>query len=74
MFFSRFLQRRRRLENEISTLSNELSSLRSSYDEECELRIDLERKLSGETAQTQQYKSKYELECRARCEEVEEVK
>ncbi|XP_042236029.1 paramyosin, long form-like isoform X2 [Homarus americanus] len=66
--------RRRKLESEIHSLNNELNALKRSYEEECELRIDIERKLSSESALTLQYKSKYEMECRIHLEEVEEIK
>ena len=52
----------------------ELANLRSGYDEECELRIDIERKYSNECANATQYKSKWETEVRNRSDEVEEIK
>lgn len=67
-------KRRRKLESDWNILSQELTSLRISYDEECDLRTDLERKLTNEAANAASYKSKWELECRARAEEVEEIK
>ncbi|KAK8734684.1 hypothetical protein OTU49_005932, partial [Cherax quadricarinatus] len=66
--------RRRKLESEINSLTNELNALKRSYEEESELRIDIERRLSSESALVLQYKSKYELECRVHIEDVEEIK
>lgn len=67
-------RRRHKLESEIVAISQELASLRSSYDEEVELRIDIERKYSNECATANSYKSKWEIEVRGRQEEVEEIK
>ncbi|ROT74586.1 paramyosin [Penaeus vannamei] len=66
--------RRRKLESELHSLNNELNALKRSYDEECELRIDIERKYNSEVSLVQQFKSKYESECRIRVEEIEEIK
>merc|ERR1711887_233768 len=52
----------------------ELQLLRCSFDEECELRIDIERKLSNESASAASYKAKWETEARNRADEVEEIK
>ena len=68
------LQRRRRLEGDVTAMTNDLGSLRANLDEESELRLDLERKLSNEVATSAQYKGKYEMECRAHFEDVEEIK
>jgi len=67
-------RRRRKLEADITSLSVELANLRSSYDEECELRIDIERKYSNECANSISYKTKWETEVRNRADEVEEIK
>lgn len=67
-------RRRRKLESDITAISQELASLRSSYDEECELRIDIERKYSNECANASSYKTKWETEVRNRADEVEEIK
>jgi len=66
--------RRRKLESEIGLLSNELNALKRSYDEECELRIDIERKYSSESQLLLQLKSKFDLQARVHIEEVEEIK
>ena len=68
------MQRRRKLESEYQAIIQELANLRSSYDEECELRIDIERKYSNECASATQYKSKWEIEVRSRADEVDEIK
>ncbi|KAG0719394.1 Paramyosin, long form [Chionoecetes opilio] len=67
-------QRRHKLEVEMGNLGNELGVTRRSYEEECELRLDMERKYSSEAQAALAYKSKYEMECRARIEDVEELK
>lgn len=67
-------RRRRKLESEYTLVVNELANLRSSFDEECELRIDIERKYSSECASATQYKAKWEMEVRNRTDEVEEIK
>ncbi|XP_018019085.1 paramyosin, long form isoform X2 [Hyalella azteca] len=67
-------RRRRKLEADIAAITQELATLRSSYDEECELRLDIERKYSNECANANSYKSKWEIEVRGRQEEVEEIK
>lgn len=67
-------KRRRKLENDWNILQQELSVLRASYDEECDLRTEIERRLSNESANAASYKSKWEQECRARAEEIDELK
>ncbi|WP_411027051.1 hypothetical protein, partial [Salmonella sp. s55033] len=56
--------RRRKLEAEIASMNNDLTILRRSYDEECELRMDVERKYSSEAQICLQFRSKFEMECR----------
>lgn len=67
-------RRRRKLDADITSLMAELATLRSSYDEECELRIDIERKYSNECASASSYKSKWETEVRNRADEIDELK
>merc|ERR1719427_1041568 len=67
-------RRRYKLESDYQAIVAELAALRSSYDEECELRIDIERKFSNECAASASYKSKWETEARNRADEVEEMK
>jgi len=67
-------RRRYKLESDYQAVVAELAALRSSYDEECELRIDIERKFSNECAASASYKSKWETEARNRADEVEEMK
>merc|ERR1711970_68223 len=67
-------RRRRKLESDYAAVTQELATLRCSFDEECELRIDIERKLSNESASAASYKAKWETEARNRADEVEEIK
>jgi len=67
-------RRRHKLESDYQAVVSELATLRASYDEECELRIDIERKFSNECATSASYKSKWETEARNRADEVEEMK
>jgi len=67
-------RRRRKLEADYQSVMQELTTLRCSFDEECELRIDIERKFSNECATSASYKSKWETEARNRSDEVEEIK
>lgn len=67
-------RRRRKLEADVIMMSQELATLRSGYDEECELRIDIERKYSNECASAASYKVKWETEVRNRVDEIEEIK
>jgi len=67
-------RRRRKLESDYAAVVQELATLRASYDEEVELRIDIERKYSNECAQSGSFKLKWETECRNRADEVEEIK
>lgn len=66
--------RRHKCEVEIGNLGNELGATRRSYEEECELRLDMERKYSAEAQAALAYKTKYEQECRAHVEDIEELK
>jgi len=67
-------RRRRKLDADYTALMQELTTLRCSYDEECELRIDIERKYSNECTNASNYKAKYETEVRNRADEVDEMK
>jgi len=67
-------RRRRKLESDYAAVVQELATLRASYDEEVELRIDIERKYSNECANAASFKLKWETECRNRADEVEEIK
>merc|ERR1711970_1681047 len=67
-------RRRRKLESDYAAVVQELATLRASYDEEVELRIDIERKYSNECAQSGSFKLKWETECRNRADEVDEMK
>merc|ERR1711970_1229288 len=67
-------RRRRKLESDYAAVTQELATLRCSFDEECELRIDIERKYSNESASAASYKAKWETEARNRADEVEEIK
>jgi len=67
-------RKRYKLESDYQAVVAELAALRASYDEECELRIDIERKFSNECATSASYKSKWETEARNRADEVEEMK
>lgn len=67
-------RRRSTLETTVHALEMEVESYKTQLDEESELRIDLERqlvKISGECAT---YKTKYETECLAHADEVEELR
>lgn len=48
--------------------------MRVQLEEESEARLDLERQLVKSQGETQVWKSKYETECAARAEEVEELR
>lgn len=67
-------RRRRKFESDYNSLMQELATLRCSYDEECELRIDIERKYSNECANSANYKAKWETEVRNRADEVDDLK
>jgi len=67
-------RRRRKLESDYNAVVQELATLRCSFDEECELRIDIERKLSNESANAASFKAKWETEVRNRADEVEDIK
>jgi len=67
-------RRRRKLDADYTALMQELTTLRCSYDEECELRIDIERKYSNECTNASNYKAKYETEVRNRADEVDDMK
>lgn len=67
-------RRRSTLETTVHALEMEVESYKTQLDEESEVRIDLERqfvKVSGECAT---YKTKYETECLAHADEVEELR
>lgn len=52
----------------------ELESVRMQLEEETEARLDLERQYSKANTECLTWKSKYEMECNARIEEVEEMR
>lgn len=52
----------------------ELESVRVQLEEEAEARLDLERQLSKANQDSLTWKSKYESECSARTEEIEELR
>ena len=67
-------QRRSSLETSLHSLEVELESVRVQLEEEAEARLDLERQLSKANQDSMTWKSKYEHECTARTEEVEEMR
>lgn len=68
------LQRRSSLESSLHSVEVELESVRVQLEEEAEARLDLERQLSKANQDAMTWKSKYEHECSARTEEVEEIR
>lgn len=67
-------RRRMTLESNLHAVEVELESLRVQLEEESEARLDLERQLVKATGEAGQWKNKYESECHARAEEVEEIR
>jgi len=67
-------RRRSSLETSLHSLEVELESVRVQLEEEAEARLDLERQLSKANQDSMTWKSKYEHECTARTEEVEEMR
>jgi len=67
-------RRRQSLEIQIHTLEVDLESVRVQLEEESEARIDLERQLSKANSDALMWKSKYEAECLAHADEVEELR
>ncbi|GIX77011.1 paramyosin [Caerostris extrusa] len=62
------------LEQTVHTLEMEVESLRVQLDEESEMKIDLERQLIKANGECATYKTKYETECLAHADEVEELR
>lgn len=56
------------------TLEMELESYKTHLDEESELRIDIERQLVKVNGECATYRTKYETECLAHADEVEELR
>lgn len=67
-------RRRSLLEAQLHQVEIELESVRVQLEEESEARLDLERQLVKSQGDVQIFKSKYETECIARVEEVEELR
>jgi len=67
-------RRRSSLESTLHSIEVELESVRVQLEEEAEARLDLERQLSKANQDVLSWKSKYEHECSARTEEVEELR
>lgn len=67
-------RRRMTLESSLHQVETELESLRVQLEEESEARLDLERQLIKASGDATQWKCKYEGECAARSEEVEEIR
>ncbi|KAF8774698.1 Paramyosin like protein [Argiope bruennichi] len=67
-------RRRSALEQHNHTLEVEVESLKTQLDEESEARIDLERQLSKANGEAATWKSKYEAECTAHADEVDELR
>lgn len=62
------------METQLHTLEVDLESVRVQLEEESEARIDLERQLSKANGDALLWKSKYEAECLAHADEVEELR
>ena len=62
------------MESTLHSIEVELESVRVQLEEEAEARLDLERQLSKANQDVLSWKSKYEHECSARTEEVEELR
>ena len=67
-------RRRSLLEAQLHQVEIELESVRVQLEEESEARLDLERQLVKSQGDVQIWKSKYESECAAHAEEVEELR
>uniref|UniRef100_A0A023ERK1 Putative paramyosin long form n=1 Tax=Aedes albopictus TaxID=7160 RepID=A0A023ERK1_AEDAL len=67
-------RRRSILESTLHQVETELESVRLQLEEESEARLDLERQLVKANGDAGAFKSKYEAECMARHEEVEEIR
>ncbi|GJQ76864.1 putative motor protein [Trypoxylus dichotomus] len=67
-------RRRALLEANLHQVEVELESVRVQLEEESEARLDLERQLVKSQGEVLLFKSKYEAECAARAEEVEELR
>ena len=62
------------MEQHSHTLEVEVESLKTQLDEESEARLDLERQLSKANGDAATWKSKYEAECQAHADEVDELR
>ncbi|CAL1296431.1 unnamed protein product [Larinioides sclopetarius] len=67
-------RRRSALEQTVHTLEMEVESYKVQLDEETEMKIDLERQLVKVNGECATYKTKYETECLAHADEVEELR
>ncbi|XP_065162109.1 paramyosin, long form-like [Atheta coriaria] len=67
-------RRRAILEANLHQVEVELESIRVQLEEESEARLDLERQLVKSQGDVQVWKCKYDSECTARAEEVEEIR
>ncbi|KAF2898013.1 hypothetical protein ILUMI_08154 [Ignelater luminosus] len=67
-------RKRSLLEANLHQVEVELESIRVQLEEESEARLDLERQLVKAQGDIQIWKSKYETECQAHAEEVEELR
>ncbi|GFT84045.1 paramyosin [Trichonephila clavipes] len=67
-------RRRSALEQHNHTLEVEVESLKTQLDEESEIRMDIERQLSKANGEAATWKSKYEAECQAHADEVDELR
>ncbi|GFS52802.1 paramyosin [Nephila pilipes] len=67
-------RRRSGLEQHNHTLEVEVESLKTQLDEESEIRMDIERQLSKANGEAATWKSKYEAECQAHADEVDELR
>ncbi|KAB0796793.1 hypothetical protein PPYR_10854 [Photinus pyralis] len=67
-------RKRSLLEAQLHQVEVELESIRVQLEEESEARLDLERQLVKSQGEVQIWKSKYDTECVAHAEEVEELR
>jgi len=67
-------RRRSTLESNLHSVEIELESVRVQLEEEAEARLDLERQLSKANQDCLSWKSKYDHQCTAHTEEVEELR